>query len=87
VTFVRPAYAASTSHRVTQAKRRFWRWVSIEKPVDCGSSGDSSRHCLGNGAADERRAAQVAVYTEHLQWLAAIRRIILRMHAWLNYVV
>jgi hypothetical protein len=30
--------------------------------------------------------AQVAVYTEHWPWLAVIRRIILRMHAWLNYV-
>ncbi|HEY1941274.1 MAG TPA: HlyD family secretion protein [Roseiarcus sp.] len=31
--------------------------------------------------------AQVAVYTEHWRWTAIIRRIILRMYAWLNYVV
>ncbi len=43
---------------------------------------DLSAYRLPAGAA-----AQVAVYTEHWQWLAVIRRIILRMHAWLNYVV
>jgi len=30
--------------------------------------------------------AQVAVYTEHLQALAIIRRILLRMKAWMNYI-
>ncbi len=43
---------------------------------------DLSAYRLPAGAA-----AQVAVYTEHWQWLAVIRRIILRMQAWLNYVV
>jgi multidrug resistance efflux pump len=42
---------------------------------------DLSAYRLPAGAA-----AQVAVYTEHWPWLAVIRRIILRMHAWLNYV-
>jgi multidrug resistance efflux pump len=42
---------------------------------------DLSAYRLPAGAA-----AQVAVYTEHWPWLAIIRRIILRMHAWLNYV-
>jgi len=48
--------------------------------IDLGD--DLSAYRLPAGAA-----AQVAVYTEHWQWLAVIRRIILRMHAWLNYMI
>ena len=31
--------------------------------------------------------AQVAIYTEHLSALAIIRRVLLRMKAWINYLV
>jgi hypothetical protein len=31
-------------------------------------------------------AAQVAVYTEHWHHFAIIRRILLRMKSWMNYV-
>jgi len=31
--------------------------------------------------------AQVAIYTEHVAAVAIIRRVLLRMKAWLNYVV
>jgi multidrug resistance efflux pump len=43
---------------------------------------DLSNYRLPAGAT-----AQVAVYTEHQRWLAMFRRIILRMNAWLNYVI
>jgi multidrug resistance efflux pump len=43
---------------------------------------DLSSYNLPAGAT-----AQVAVYTEHWRWVAIMRRIILRMHAWLNYIV
>jgi hypothetical protein len=32
------------------------------------------------------RVFTVIDLAEHWQWLAVVRRIILRMHAWLNYV-
>jgi multidrug resistance efflux pump len=43
---------------------------------------DLSSYHLPAGAT-----AQVAVYTEHWRALAVIRQIILRMNAWLNYVI
>jgi multidrug resistance efflux pump len=43
---------------------------------------DLSAYRLPAGAT-----AQVAVYTEHWRWVAVIRRIILRMNAWLNFVM
>jgi multidrug resistance efflux pump len=43
---------------------------------------DLSSYQLPGGAT-----AQVAVYSEHWRWVAVIRRIILRMNAWLNYVI
>ena len=42
---------------------------------------DFSSYQLPPGAT-----AQVAVYSEHWRWLVVIRRIILRMNAWLNFV-
>jgi multidrug resistance efflux pump len=43
---------------------------------------DLSRYQLPAGST-----AQVAIYTEHLSALAIIRRILLRMKAWMNYLV
>jgi hypothetical protein len=45
-------------------------------------TGDMSGYQLPEGST-----AQVAVYTDHLAALAIIRRILLRMKAWLNYVI
>ena len=43
---------------------------------------DLSSYPLPPGAT-----AQVAVYSEHWRWIAVIRSIILRMNAWLNFVI
>ncbi len=43
---------------------------------------DLSAYQLPAGAT-----AQVAVYTEHWRSVAVIRRILLRMRAWMNYVI
>jgi hypothetical protein len=51
---VRPAYAASTSHRVTSTKRPLLDSVSSNYPVDCGTNGDRLPKLGAAAAADTR---------------------------------
>jgi hypothetical protein len=68
-------------HRATSSDR----WATghgsgrVRRPGDI--TDDTSSYNLPGGSA-----AQVAVYTEHMEPLSLIRRILLRMRSWENYI-
>jgi multidrug resistance efflux pump len=69
--------ASGTLLDLEDRSKSLGRAVTLIKVVD-----DLSAYQLPAGAT-----AKVAVYTDHGRWIAVFRRILVRMNAWLNYVL